>query len=424
MDLSKTKVINLVVITTFLFVIIQLSGCTTMTPLTSAAKEGDVAMINKLLDEGARVDEPSQGNWKVPPLGWALTYILLTRGAPVYYINTLEATPLHLALCCKNVELSFLEHLIQKGADVNHKDKIGLTSLHYIPIYGNIGNGDVVIILIDKGADVNARDITGATPLMTAARYNSLPMTKLLLERGADVNATDIKNKNALSYAKNEEITQLLLNSARIRQEYLAHESMLQVKDGAKVESIAELRKAAEAGNAAAQYKLGVAYQIGNGVEKNAEEAAKWFRMSADRIMSTKPPGDSAATAGQTKAKAGEEPKPKDKSKPTRQNIRPSGYTLEAEPIVSCLKKGEFESAFSYANQIYKNPGMPKQNRYLALLERGKLALATRKYDQCIADLQRSRKTFSDNRRDVQHYRGIGLARHGRHRPGVRTGNA
>ena len=46
-------------------------------------------------------------------------------------------------------------------------------------------------------------------------------------------------------------------------------------------ERIANLRRAAEGGDAVAQNDLGSAYAFGGGVERNNEEAAKWFALAA-----------------------------------------------------------------------------------------------------------------------------------------------
>ncbi len=47
--------------------------------------------------------------------------------------------------------------------------------------------------------------------------------------------------------------------------------------------SIAELKKAAEQGNAIAQFKLGIAYEFGNGVVEDKLEAVKWYQKSAEQ---------------------------------------------------------------------------------------------------------------------------------------------
>jgi TPR repeat protein len=43
------------------------------------------------------------------------------------------------------------------------------------------------------------------------------------------------------------------------------------------------LRKAADQGDASAQYNLGIAYAKGDGVAKNEAEALKWIRMAAEQ---------------------------------------------------------------------------------------------------------------------------------------------
>jgi ankyrin repeat protein len=243
MMLSKSKLIKLVTLIIFMSVILQINACVTMTPLTKAAEDGDVAMINILLNEGTNIDEPNPGKWKLSPLGWSLynckfdaAELLLKKGAKVNSTDTVAYTPLALATYCKNVNSSFLEHLIQKGADVNYKNTEGWTSLHYASYSGN---DDVAKLLIGKGADVNARDSLGATPLIYAIQYNSLPMVKLLLARGADVNVNDSNKKNAMSYANDvsdplikKGIIELLQNADNIRQTNLAteHANHLQVQ--------------------------------------------------------------------------------------------------------------------------------------------------------------------------------------------------
>ena len=48
-------------------------------------------------------------------------------------------------------------------------------------------------------------------------------------------------------------------------------------------QQIEEIKRKANAGDAEAQYNLGVAYQNGQGVPKNHIEAAKWFRKAAEQ---------------------------------------------------------------------------------------------------------------------------------------------
>ncbi|MDD5169705.1 MAG: ankyrin repeat domain-containing protein [Syntrophales bacterium] len=367
-------------------------GCTTKTPLIRAVENRDLAGVNRLLDGGANINEPSTGKWTASPLYWATYFcqadvaqLLLKRGASVNMPGPDGGTLLLAATACPDEMYPIVKLLIEKGDNINAQDR------YY-----------------------------GYTPLINASYNNSPQMAKKLLASGADVNVRSKEGKTALDYARYYKNTDIIsiLNPG---------DETLQARGASGGETIPELQKAAAAGDAAAQYKLGLAYQSGDGVEKNAEEAARWFRMSAESkagqadrpVMGNPPaerrreaatlakvtpqPDDAAIIANKTeteaepKEEADEKPVPKAKPKPARQNVPPSGYTLEYAPILSNLAKGEFTSAFTQADRVCKicqDAGGAKQNRYLALLERGKLALAAGKYDQCITDLQEAEKRF------------------------------
>ena len=72
-------------------------------------------------------------------------------------------------------------------------------------------------------------------------------------------------------------------------------------------------------------------------------------------------------------------------------------YTEESWPFITELKNDNLASALEYADSFVRrtmNSGREKQNKYLALLERGRVALVAGKYDQCIADLQEAERRF------------------------------
>ena len=207
MILPKSKLTKLVGLIALPLVILQLTSCAHMTPLTAAAKEGDVATIKELLNKGAKVDESNSGKWSATPLYWSLFHckfeaveLLLKKGANANSADSFGLAPLNLAVCCKDVDPSLIEHLIEKGADVNYKNTSdGWRGLHYAI---SCGSDDMARLLIEKGADVNAIADDGTTPLILAAKNDSVFIAKLLLEKGADVNWRDMKKKSAMSYAK------------------------------------------------------------------------------------------------------------------------------------------------------------------------------------------------------------------------------
>lgn len=88
--------------------------------------------------------------------------------------------------------------------------------------YENIHNGnfeEAIKLLIDKGADINFKDKYGNTVLMNACIMNNTELVKLLLENGADINAKDKDGYTALDLAsinennENNEIIKILENA-------------------------------------------------------------------------------------------------------------------------------------------------------------------------------------------------------------------
>jgi ankyrin repeat protein len=110
--------------------------------------------------------------------------------------------------------------LLNKGANVNVKNKHGYTPLHLASMRGSI---EIVKILLDNGAEVSIRDDAGWTALHQAASHQREANVALLLKRGVDVNAKTKYWNTALHFAAmrgNIEIVKILLdNGAEVNTE-------------------------------------------------------------------------------------------------------------------------------------------------------------------------------------------------------------
>ena len=83
----------------------------------------------------------------------------------------------------QEIDLEFLQSLIDSGCDINCKDEHGQTILHAIV---RDWHPDVALFAIHNNIDVNAQDKYGRSPLHLAAALNSEKMAKVLLQNGGN----------------------------------------------------------------------------------------------------------------------------------------------------------------------------------------------------------------------------------------------
>ena len=78
--------------------------------------------------------------------------------------------------------------LLDKGADVNIRDRFGTHVMHLLVLKEG---RDMLSVLLDGGADINSVDLYGRTPLHGAVLYGDVVMASFLVERGSDINRSD-----------------------------------------------------------------------------------------------------------------------------------------------------------------------------------------------------------------------------------------
>jgi ankyrin repeat protein len=156
------------------------------TPLMFAAREGDPESARLLLAAGARLEDTTPD---------AETALLVAAAS----VSGLTARDYRLVAEASGHEAAALL-LVERGANVNQADALGMTALHFAV---ETGKRDLLKALIARGANLNARlaqqglpfrrgdyvsraGFGGATPFWLAAMYGDVETMRTLQAAGAD----------------------------------------------------------------------------------------------------------------------------------------------------------------------------------------------------------------------------------------------
>lgn len=139
------------------------------TPLSQAAKGVHAGVVRVLLDAGAKVETEHQRKTGTTPLNMV---------APHFFGADLE---------------TIIQLLLERGANT----EIASTDHHYkgctpLMMARRSYHSNTFRLLLNKGANMEAKDKKGKTALYHAAENGSIDTVRLLLERGADQNSVDL----------------------------------------------------------------------------------------------------------------------------------------------------------------------------------------------------------------------------------------
>jgi hypothetical protein len=147
--------------------------------LLQAARQGNCAEVQALLDQGANVNAKEAN-----------------EGSQTHLGQTGGSTPLILA--CEESHENIVALLIKNDADLNAQDIYGNTALIDSAWKDSIS---ICKLLLDAGANINIFTTSGANVLWAPARKDNVPLLNLLLTHIPLADQKRIRNSIGIDYA-------------------------------------------------------------------------------------------------------------------------------------------------------------------------------------------------------------------------------
>ena len=156
------------------------------TALSLASGKGDIDHVRVCLRYGADPDICSYSrhsplHFAVRAAAWACVRCLLEHGASVELATLWQQTALHYAAAYQD-DTRCVVDLVRAGAEVDARDRDGITPLGWAAISGRPG---IAAALLNHGAALENRSSAGTTALFESVGSNRHVVLRLLLRRGA-----------------------------------------------------------------------------------------------------------------------------------------------------------------------------------------------------------------------------------------------
>lgn len=185
-----------------------------VTPLSKAAKAGNIEIVKLLLARGASANLAGT-NQKLFPLFLAadnnhfeIVKLLVENGADVNQVlEEGNESAIFRAVRVKNDEM--VDYLLDKRACVKIKNKIGVTLIASAAL---AGSSTLTKKFVDMGLEIDSLATNQRTPLFFAVISGCADTVRVLLKAGADPNAEVCDGKKLIQYAKEYSILHELIS--------------------------------------------------------------------------------------------------------------------------------------------------------------------------------------------------------------------
>lgn len=182
-------------------------------PLRLATHQGDLSLVQLLLDHGADMSRVNASNETLMHTAcrdnqnsYDLCKLFLEKGADCNSQNSLGCSPFHVSLMKQPLEVIIL--LLEFGANIAWVDSRGESALHFAAYNTHV---DVIAFVLNQGFDIEAISYTdGITVLSHAVLGKNYEGCKFLLERGASIKES-LWLCTLLSTEEDSKILELLL---------------------------------------------------------------------------------------------------------------------------------------------------------------------------------------------------------------------